>query len=199
MRIGESNNIKDIVPVLANVFLEDYVLSNDLLAEYQGYYNLKQDALGTLTKYFNNQMSDYEILSMNCDNDCLKIEINDLNYCLMAEEMVREKNLSIEIQDFKFPCTFCFQGIQHYTISQVGANGELVEIPDYSLVSNAQILFDQLIYVDNDNIEIGFSIWKYMGGTGHNFLLLISAKTCQVIETQIELFDKLINSNISEF
>jgi hypothetical protein len=179
--------------------MEDYVLSNELLSEYQGYYNLKQDALGTLTKYFNNQMSDYEILSMKSDNDCLKIEINDLNYCLMAEEMVREKNLNIEIQDLKFPCTLCFQGIQHYTISQVGTNGELVEIPDYSLVSNAQILFDQLIYVDNDNIEIGFSIWKYMGGTGHNFLLLISAKTCQVLETQIELFDKLINSNMSEF
>lgn len=179
--------------------MEDFVLSENMLNEYQGYYNANCENLGTLNKYFNNQMSDYEIMSIEKDKDLIKIEINDLNYCIMAEELAREKNLQVKLQSLKFPCTFLFQGITHYTINEVDKNGDLKEIPDYSTVLNSQILFDQLIYLDNKTIEIGFSLWKYIGSTGKNFLLLISAQSCNVLETQIELFNKLANGSLSDF
>lgn len=199
MRIKESNNIKDIVPILANVFLEDFVLSEYLHSEYQEFYNASGEALGCLTKYFNCQMSDSEVLSIEKDRDSVRIEVNDLNYCILAEELVREKNLKIEIQNIQFPCTFLFQGIHHYTINEVDKDGTLVEISDYSIAYNSQILFDQLIFLDNQTIEIGFSLWKYIEDTGKNFLLLISADRCDVMETQIELFNKLANGNLSYF
>ncbi len=197
MRIGESNNIKDIAPILANVFMQDFVLTESLLCEYQKYYHSKQEKLGLLYNYLNNQMSDYEIISIKKNDQLLTMVINDLNYCLMAEDIAREKNLEAEIQNVLFPCIFTFQGIKHYSISEVGENGELTEISDYSVISNPQILFDQLIYIDKDTIELGISLWKYIGKTGKNFLLLITANNFEVLETQIEQFNKLVNGNIS--
>ena len=56
-----------------------------------------------------------------------------------------------------------------------------------------------VIFLDNRTIEIGFSLWKYIEDTGKNFLLLISAERCDVMETQVELFNKLANGNLSYF
>jgi hypothetical protein len=199
VRIGESNNIKSLTPILANVFMDGFVLTESILKDYQEYFMLKQDELGILTKYLNNQMSDFEILSIFKDDNSLRIEINDLNYCLMAEEIARENSLAIDACKVKLPFILIFKNIEHYSVSEVDNTGELKEITDYSIVENSQILFDQLIYLDKNTIEIGFSLWKYINGTGHNFLLLLSAKTVKVIEAQIELLDKVMKGDISAF
>ena len=199
MRIGESNNIRDITPILGSVFIRNIQQPDSVMADYIDNYNTKRLALGSLAKYFNNQMSDYEVMAINKENDIIKIVINDLNYSLMAEDFVRENKPDFDLSETKFPFSFLFHGIKHFTINDVDETGEFKEIPDYSIVSNTQILFDQLIYFDNNTIEIGFSLWKYIGGKGKNFLLLISANKCEVYETQIEQYNKLINGNISGF
>lgn len=199
MRIGESNNIKNLTPILANVFMDGFVLTDKLFQDYQEYFRIKQDELGVLNKYLNNQMSDFEVLAIKKEDNTLKMIVNDLNYCMLAEEIVREKNIEIDVQNLKFPFIFLFKDIKHYSISQVNHHGDLVELNDYSVVRNSQILFDQLIYCDKNTIEIGFSLWKYLEGTGRNFLLLVSAKICNVFETQVELLDKLSSGDIALF
>jgi hypothetical protein len=197
IRIGKSNRAKDIVPILADLFLSDYELSDQNLREYQLYYISNLGKLGQLGKYLNNQMSDYEILSIEKGADYVKFIINDLNYTLMAEELVRERKLDIPLNDIVFPIILKFQGINSYSVNEVSSDGDLVEINDHSVFYNAQILFDQLIYIDEKNIELGFSLWKYIGTRGKNFLLLISANLCQVSEAQIDLFNKIKNGQIS--
>lgn len=199
MRIKESKYIFEIVPNLANVFLKDYSISEELMVQYEKYYASTEPQLGMLEKYLNNQMSDFEVMSICKSNNSIEITINDLNYCLMAEELVRNENLDLDIQDIKFPCVFVFHDINHYSINEVNNDGELCEITDYSIIDKSQILLDQLIYIDSTNIEIGFTLWKYIGVTGKNFLMLISANSFQVKETQIELFNKLQNGNYSDF
>lgn len=199
IRIGESKYIIDLVPNLANIFLKDYSISDELTAKYESYYSVSIPQLGMLEKYLNNQMSDFEVLSICKSNNSIAITINDLNYCLMAEEWIRNEKLDLEAESIKFPCTFMFHDIKHYSINEVKNDGEICEISDYSITENSQLLLDQLIYIDNKGIEIGFTLWKYIGGTGRNFLLLISAESFQVKETQIELFKKLQNGNYSEF
>jgi hypothetical protein len=197
IRIGKSNRVKDIVPILADLFISDYELSDQKLKDYQLFYISNLEKLGQLGKYLNNQMSDYEILSIEKGTNDLKFIINDLNYTLMAEEFVREKKLNIPLDDIVFPIIIKFQGVNSYSVNEVSCDGDLIEINDHSVFYNSQILFDQLIYIDENNIEIGFSIWKYIGTRGKNFLLLISANLCQVSEAQIDLFNKITNGQIS--
>ena len=191
MRIAESNNIKEITPLLANVFLNDFDLTDNHLINYQQYYTLNESMLGPLGKYLNNQMSDSEVLCIESDEKRLKIVINDLNYCLMAEEIIRVRGLLLETKNLKFPCTFLFQDVLHYSINEIEINGQIAEIRDYSVIYNCQILFDQLIYIDKNTIEMALVLWKYSEGSGKNYLLLISAGSCSVLELQDEMLHQL--------
>lgn len=199
MRIGESNNIKDLAPILANTFVEDFIPSNQVFEDYQEYFKSKEIGLGTLKSYLNDQMSDFEVLSITKEYNSLRLEVNDLNYCIRAEEIIKERGLKIDNQSLKLPCIFLFKEVDHFSLSLIDKKGELKEVKDYSVTRNSQILFDQLIHYDQDSIEIAFTLWKYIGGKGKNFLLLISARTCDVKETQIELLNRLMNGDISGF
>lgn len=187
--IDKNKNIVDIVPILSEDFI-DTELSIDRIRDYKQFYTSNSHKLGKLSKYLMNQMHDCEILRTRFAEDSIEIEVNDINYFLKIEHDYPELKFGEQEYPFKIQIT----NYSEFSVHEVNEKGELIEIDNPNIVG-AEILYDQLIKLDESKIDLGITLWKESKKHNNYLLLLISAEKISIEENQEKNIKKLINGN----
>jgi len=183
---SDEKNIKDLVPILADIFIE-YEPSINTSREYQAYFDSKKGKLGLLSNYMNRQMIDFEIISITQMDNNLDIEFNDTTYWFFKGVDFQE----FDLNKITFPLHLIFKNVREYTVNEILENGRIVNNQEFNIIG-AEILNDQLIYLDDSNIELGLALWKYSDNVSKHKLILVSAESFEIIEKQEQVFSELL-------
>ncbi len=175
-----TRNIQDIAPLLADHFvdiesdartLED---NNKLVAD-----NAKR--LGLYHKYLG-LLHDSWFINTNITADKFSITLNDFTTHVFSDVMVDKKKLGIDQDKLIFPIQLDFE-TTNLTFNTVDENGSIQSI---ELTTINEYLYEQIISIDNDKIEIGLVVWKdgIDDKPGQHILILMSVKNITLSELQ---------------
>jgi len=175
-----TRNIQDIAPLLADHFvdiesdartLED---NNKLVAD-----NAKR--LGLYHKYLG-LLHDSWFIDTNITADKFSITLNDFTTHVFSDVIVDKKNLNIDHHKLVFPIQLDFE-TTNLTFNTVDEKGNIQSIEPTTI---NEYLYEQIISIDNDKIEIGLVVWKngIKKKPGQHILILMSVKNITLTELQ---------------
>lgn len=143
---------------------ETFILDCDTFNKYyiseNGYKNFINSNISRLGKFINyfglHQLFDSKIVSFK-EQDCtICITIEDKSIECLAKALSKIK--SINIGNMKFPLTFLFKGIKHFSYNKLSNKEKLIETE--AQISPITYIQDQITYVDKDMIELVIGVAK---------------------------------------
>ncbi len=172
--------IQDIAPLLADHFvdMEDdaktYEENNKLVAD-------NAQRLGLYHKYLG-LLHDSWFIKTNITADKFSITLNDFTTHVFSDVIVDKKKLKIDHDKLVFPIQLDFE-IKNLTFNTVDDDGNIQSIAPTTI---NEYLYEQVISIDNDKIEIGLVVWKDETDdkSGQHILILMSAKNITLTELQ---------------
>jgi hypothetical protein len=194
-----TRNIQDVVPLLADHFLE---IETDatILENNQKLVVENAHRLGPFYKYLG-LLHDSWFLKTNLTNDKFSITLNDFTTHVFSDVIVERQKLNISHDKLVFPIQIDFE-ITNLTFNRVDVNGNIRSI-EPTMIN--EYLYEQIISIDKDNIEIGLVVWKdgIKNKFGQDILILMSAKKITLTEFQdkawVELFGNIYDNYYKYF
>jgi len=183
-------NIKEIAPVLAYyiVDIENEALTfdenNNLIAA-----NIQR--LGLFHKYLE-LLHDSQIIKINITADTFSITLNDFTTHVFSDVIVEKKKLDIEHEKLVFPLQLDFETL-NLTYNRVDLSGNIYEIEPTTI---NEYLYEQVISIDKDKIDIGLILWKdgVNGKQGQYILILMSVKNITLTELQDKAWTEIFGN-----
>jgi hypothetical protein len=175
-----SRKIQDIAPLLAHHFVDievdarTFEENDKLVSENAQRFGLYHKYLGLL--------HDSWFVSTNIKADKLSIILNDFTTHVFSEVIINKKKLTIDKNKLVFPIYIDFE-ITNLTFNKVAEDGKILCIEPTSV---NEYLYEQVISVDSDKIEIGLVVWKdgINNKRGQHILILMSVKSITLKELQ---------------
>tara|TARA_R110002124_G_scaffold287259_1_gene472085 strand:+ start:154 stop:852 length:699 start_codon:yes stop_codon:yes gene_type:complete len=175
-----TRNIQDIAPFLADHFvdiesdattLED---NNKLVAD-------NAQRLGLYHKYLG-LLHDSWFIKTNITEDKFSITLNDFTTHVFSDVIVDKKKLSIDHDKLVFPIQLDFE-TTNLTFNTVDEDGNIHSIEPTTI---NEYLYEQIISINNDRIEIGLVVWQdgIEEERGKHILILMSVKNITLTELQ---------------
>ena len=189
-RIDDSmtRNIQDIAPLLADHFMDaennatTFELNKQLVTN-----NIQR--LGLYHKYLG-LLHDSWFIKTSITKDKFSITLNDFTTHVFSDVIVDKKKLNISHDRLVFPLQIDFE-ITNLTFNTVDEDGNIKNIEPTNI---NEYLYEQIISIDEDRIEIGLVVWKdeINDESGQYILVLLSVKNIVVSEFQhnawVEIF-----------
>jgi hypothetical protein len=156
------------------------------------------NTLGAFKKYLICKLHDSWVIDTKHDNDSFKITLNDFSTYIFATTLIERFNLSVAPDHLLFPLTIELAENLNVKFNMVDDDGNLINIDSTKL---DEYLYEQVIHLDQEKIEIVFSFWKSNledDKLGERILVIVSAKNLRITETQdqawAEVFGDKFNS-----
>lgn len=173
-------SIQDIASLLAYHFMDVEIdakalsLNNKLVAN-------NAHRLGLYHKYFG-LLHDSWFIRTNLTSDQFSITLNDFTTHVFSDVIVEKKKLDIDHDTLVFPIRIDFK-IKNLTFNTVDEDGNIQRIEATTI---NEYLYEQVISVDNEIIEIGLVVWKDGDDDepGQRILILMSVKNITLTELQ---------------
>jgi hypothetical protein len=174
------NKIQDIAPLLADDFV-DFDVNTKTRKKYLKLVTDNSLRLGVYKKYLG-LLHDSRVISTNVTKEKFSITLNDFTTHVFADVIVDRQKLKIEHDNLVFPIQIDFE-ITNLTFNTVDESGNIKNIEQTNF---DDYLYEQIISVDNDIIEVGLVVWKngIKNERGQHILILISAKDILLTELQ---------------
>jgi len=175
-----TRNIQNIAPLLADHFMDiecDALIfqeNNKLVAD-------NAQRLGLYHKYLG-LLHDSWFIKTNITADKFSITLNDFTTHIFADVIVDKKKLDIDHDKLVFPIQLDFETM-NLTFNIVDEEGNIQNIQPTTI---NEYLYEQIISIDKDNIEIGLVVWKdgLDDKPGQHILILMSVKNIVLTELQ---------------
>lgn len=175
-----TRNIQDIAPLLAVHFVDfesneiTFEKNNKLVAD-------NAQRLGLYHKYLG-LLHDSWFIKTNITADKFSITLNDFTTHVFADVIVDKKKLDIDHDKLVFPIQLDFETM-NLTFNIVDEDGNIQNIEPTTI---NEYLYEQIISIDKDNIEIGLVVWKdgLDDKPGQHILILMSVKNIVLTELQ---------------
>jgi hypothetical protein len=183
-----TRKIQDIAPLLAEHFLDieidetTFKTNNKLVTD-------NSLRLGLYYKYLGLLHDNWFIETKISENN-FSIILNDFTTHVFSDVLVSKKSLKFEENKLVFPIKIEFKTTNlSYNLVDEDGNIQIIEP-----ISVDEYLYEQIIAINNEKIEIGIVVWK--NGTedvfGQQILILLTAKNVKLTEFQdkawIEIF-----------
>jgi len=189
-RIDDSmtRNIQDIAPLLADHFMDAENNATTFELNKQLVTNNTQ-RLGLYHKYLG-LLHDSWFIKTSITKDKFSITLNDFTTHVFSDVIVDKKKLNINHDRLVFPLQIDFE-ITNLTFNTVDEDGNIKNIEPTNI---NEYLYEQIISIDEDRIEIGLVVWKdeINDESGQYILVLLSVKNIVVSEFQhnawVEIF-----------
>jgi hypothetical protein len=173
-------NIQDIAPLLAGHFMDvesdatAFEENNKLVAD-------NAQRLGLYRKYLG-LLHDSWFIDTNITADKFSITLNDFTTHVFSDVIVDKKKLNIEHDKLVFPIQLDFE-ITSITFNTVDEDDNIQPIEPASI---NEYLYEQIISIKNDKIEIGLVVWKdgIDDNAGQHILILMNVKNIIMKELQ---------------
>lgn len=175
-----TRNIQDIAPLLADHFVNieidsaTFEKNNKLVAD-------NAQRLGLYHKYLG-LLHDSWFIKTNITADKFSITLNDFTTHVFSDVIVDKKKLDIDHDKLVFPIQLDFK-TTNLTFNTVDEDGFIKNIEPTTI---NEYLYEQVISIDNDKIEIGLVVWKdgIDDKSGQHILILMSVKNITLTELQ---------------
>jgi hypothetical protein len=175
-----TRNIQDIAPLLADHFVDiesdETTLkdNNKLVAD-------NAQRLGLYHKYLG-LLQDSWFIKTNITEHKFSITLNDFTTHVFSDVIVDKKKLGIDHDKLVFPIQLDFE-TTNLTFNMVEEDGNIQSIEPITI---NEYLYEQIISIDNDKIEIGLVVWKdgIEEERGQYILILMSVKNITLTELQ---------------
>jgi hypothetical protein len=190
-----TKNIKDIVPLLADHFVDfecealTFEKNNKLVVDNAQRFGLYYKYLGLL--------HDSWIIKTNITNDKFSITLNDFTTHVFSDVIVDKKKLEIEHNKLVFPIHLDFETI-NLTFNTVDEHGKIQGIEPTTI---NEYLYEQIISIDNDKIEIGLVAWKdgIDNERGQHILILMNVKNITLTELQDKAWTEIFGNTYDNY
>jgi hypothetical protein len=194
----DKRNIQTVAPFLADNFvdLEEPIFDRD---EYSNILNQNSAKLGVFMKYLICKLHDSLVIELTQNLDNLKIKLNDFATHVFADAIVEKKKINIPHDNLVFPLTIELKGNLAFTCNTVDDRGFLREI---GIIDVDEYLYEQVIKIENDNIEIAFQFWKSaLEGekSGKDIVLIVSARELIITEKQAQAWNEIFGNEYDEY
>lgn len=188
-------NIQDIAPLLANHFVD---VESDSSTFEKNYKLVADNAkrLGLYHKYLG-LLHDSWFIKTNLTADKFSITLNDFTIHVFSDVIVDKKKLGINHDKLVFPIQLDFE-ITNLTYNTVDEDGNIQSIEPTTI---NEYLYEQVISVDNDNIEIGLVVWKnrIYDEPGQHILILMSVKNITLTELQDNAWTEIFGNTYDNY
>ena len=175
-----TRKIQDIAPLLAVYFVD---IESDVTAFEKNKKMVADNAqrLGLYHKYLGVLHDSWFIRTM-ITADKFSITLNDFTTHVFSEVIVDKKKLKIDQNKLVFPIQLDFE-ITKLTFNTVDDDGNIQSIEPTTI---NEYLYEQIISMDNDKIEIGLVVFKnsIKKKPGQYMLILMSVKNITLTELQ---------------
>lgn len=183
-------NIQAIAPLLAYHFMD---IENDATTLRTNNKLVADNAqrLGLYHKYLG-LLHDSWIIKTNIAPDKFSIALNDFTTHVFSDVIVDKKKLDIHHNKLVFPVQIDFE-ITGLTFNTVDEDGNIQRIEETTV---NEYLYEQVISIDNEKIEMGLVVWKddVDDEPGGRILILMSAKSITLTELQANAWTEIFGT-----
>ncbi len=196
MRIGTSNNIKELVPIFMDGFTDENV--PELVYKiHEEKIELYRNRIGIAGNYFFGHLHDSDILSMKkTKGKDLQLRVNDYATQAFACALVDKKNIALEKTALKFPLEITSSGTEHLSLNTVGIDGW---IHPCRFRQMDEYLYEEIISWEEGHIEIAFNLWVNRSPRDNRFLLLLSCRHLNILEYQETSWKKYFGNTYNNY
>lgn len=175
-----TRNIQDIAPLLAYHFV-DIESDPTTLEENNKLVSDNAQLLGLYHKYLG-LLHDSWFIKTSITADKFSITLNDFATHVFSDVIVDKKKLDIAHDKLVFPIQLDFE-TTNLTFNTVDENGNIQSIEPTTI---NEYLYEQVISIDNEKIEIGLVVWidGIVDKPGQHILILMSVKNIALTELQ---------------
>jgi hypothetical protein len=185
-----TRNIQDIAPLLADHFV-DFESDVKTLEENNKLVADNAQRLGLYHKYLG-LLHDSWIIKTNITTDKFSITLNDFTTHVFSDVIVDKKKIKIDHDKLVFPIQIDFE-TTNLTFNTVDENGKIQRIEPTTI---DEYLYEQIISIDNEKIEIGLVVWKngIKKKSGQHILILMTVKNIILTELQDNAWTKIFGN-----
>ncbi len=188
-------NIQDIAPFLADHFVDierdvkTFEKNNKMVAD-----NAKR--LGLFHKYLG-LLHDSWFLKTIITADKFSITLNDFTTHVFSGVIVDKNKLNIDHDKLVFPIQIDFE-TTNLTFNTVDEDGNIQIIEPITI---DEYLYEQIISIDYEKIEIGLVVWKrgIDDEPGRQILLLMSVKNIVLTELQDNAWTEIFGNDFDNY
>lgn len=190
-----TRNIQDIAPLLADHFVDiendatTFEKNNELVAD-------NAQRLGLYHKYLG-LLHDSWFIKTNVTSDKFSITLNDFTTHVFSDVIVDKKKLNIDHDKLVFPIQLDFE-TTNLTFNTVDEDGNIQSIEPTTI---NEYLYEQVISIDKDKIEIGLVVWKdgVDDKPGMQILILMSVKNITLTELQDNAWTEIFGNTYDNY
>lgn len=192
-----SKNITTVAPLLARDFLEisDPVFN---IQEYEKFVETNKSRLGLFAKYLICKFHDSWIIETKITDTKFSIVLNDFSTYVFADSIIEKNNLIIDADNISFPIHLDFITKEKAIFYKVDDNGIMTEIEPLNL---DEYLYEQVVSIDNEKIEIVFEFWKSFKGNqpGERFIIALTTTEIQITEKTDVAWQQIFGSRFDNY
>ena len=190
-------NIMKVAPLLAGDFIEVSDTFFDI-EEYQKFIETNKNKLGLFAKYLICKFHDSWIIESKISDNKFSIILNDFSTYVFADSIIEKHNLTIDADYISFPIQLDFTTIDRAKYFKVDNSGNMKEIEPFEL---DEYLYEQVISIDNDKIELAFEFWKSFKGNqpGERFIVTLTATEIQITEKMYAAWQQVFGSQFDNY
>jgi len=190
-----TRKIQDITPWLGYYFM-DIEIEPSSFEHNKKLLNDNIPRLGQYYKYFG-LLHDSWIINTNIDSDRFSITLNDFTTHVFSDAIIDKKKLKINHDKLVFPIKIEFE-ISNITYNTVDEEGNIRPVEKSNI---NEYLYEQIISVDNDKIEIALIVWKdgIDDERGQEILILVSAKSIILTEFQDNAWIEIFGNSYDDY
>jgi len=190
-----TRNIQDIAPLLADHFVDieidakTFEHNSKLVAD-------NAQRLGLYHKYLG-LLHDSWFIKTNITADKFSITLNDFTTHVFSDVIVDKKKLSIDHDKLVFPIQVDFE-TTNLTFNTVDEDGNIQRIESTTI---DEYLYEQIISIDSEKIEIGLVAWKKGNKKkpGQQILILMTVKNITLKELQDNAWTEIFGNTYNNY
>ena len=189
------NHIQDLAPLLAEHFV-DIELAPTIYAANQALVVDHAQRLGRYNQYLG-LLHDSWVLNINLTTDRFSILLNDFTTHVFSDELTDRKKLGIPHDLLVFPIQIDFEitSLSYNTVDETG------QIKLILPVTVHEYLYEQVISINTDQIELGLVVWQngIDEGPGRHILILLNAKNIILTELQKKAWTNIFGDAYDDY
>ena len=190
-----TRNIQVVAPLLADNFVD---IESDEMTFEKNEKMVADNAqrLGLYHKYLG-LLHDSWFIKTNITADNFSITLNDFTTHVFSDVIVDKKKLDIDHDKLVFPIQLDFE-TTNLTFNIVEEDGNIQSIEPTTI---NEYLYEQIISIDNDKIEIGLVVWKdgIDDKPGQHILILMSVKNITLTELQDNAWTEIFGNTYDNY
>jgi hypothetical protein len=189
------NRIQEIAPILAEHLIE-FENDSETIKNYYEYLNSHSQRLGLYYKYLP-LLHDSWFIETKLTENKFEIILNEYTTFIFATALNHKKSLKINHDKLVFPSQIDFTKLSEISFNEVDENGIIHEIKQTRI---DEYLYEQIISINQESIDIGLIAWKEnKDRPGQEILILMKFEDFIITELQNKNWERVFGDEYKEY